>query len=95
MVYAVLILNETGKAITHTSIQDILESVGIIIDHSAIDTLLKSLEYINIEEILRKVCLVPDKSTNKDISQTMPPEIPVIEPESMQKETNIFENLFK
>lgn len=57
-VYGALLLHSAGLPITEENLKKVLSSVGIEVDEAKIKALVKSLEGVNIEEVIAQAEIV-------------------------------------
>ena len=58
-VYAALILNETGEALTEDNITGVLEAAGVDVEESRVKALVAALEDVDIEEAIETAAAAP------------------------------------
>ena len=58
-VYAALILNEAGEALTEDSITGVLEAAGVDVEESRVKALVAALEDVDIEEAIETAAAAP------------------------------------
>lgn len=58
-IYAALILNETGEAVTEESVTEVLEAAGSDVEESRVKALVAALEDVDIEEAVEQAAAVP------------------------------------
>ena len=57
-VYAALLLHASGKAISETSIKEVLSSAGIAVEDVRVKALVASLSEVKIDEILKNASIL-------------------------------------
>jgi large subunit ribosomal protein L12 len=58
-VYAALILNEAGEALTEDNITGVLEAAGVDVEESRVKALVAALEDVDIEEAIETAAAAP------------------------------------
>ena len=58
-VYAALILNEAGEALTEDTITGVLEAAGVDVEESRVKALVAALEDVDIEEAIETAAAAP------------------------------------